>query len=113
MNGIYKSMTIHMNQISRYLVKIISKMTIKNIEYFCALCHGKLDYLKNMDMCYCQLMFTDERIHAYCSNDIRKLVQIPNSSQVVLNDYNDYVQNQLNEGIINLFTSYFNNLRTV
>ena len=68
-------------------------------------------------------MYTDERIHAYCrrnpsiqSNDsIRKLVQIPNSSQIVLNDHPDAnMQNQLNEEIkynsINLFTLYWDSM---
>jgi hypothetical protein len=56
-------------------------------------------------------MYTDERIHAYCrsagiqnNNDILKPIQLPNSSQVVLNDF---VRNQLNDEIINLFTSYW------
>ena len=60
-------------------------------------------------------MFTDARVHAYCRNagfqnnsDPRILVQIPNSSQIVLNAYDDYIQNQLNEEIINL--SYWNSM---
>ena len=51
-------------------------------------------------------MNTDERIHIYCrnagiqnNNDIRKLMPIPNSSQIVLNDRYDYIQNQLNDEI--------------
>jgi len=65
-------------------------------------------------------MNTVERIHAYCrnadiqnntNNDIRKLVQIPNSSQIVLNDGYNYIQNQLNDKIkdssIKLSTSYW------
>jgi hypothetical protein len=66
-------------------------------------------------------MYTDERIHAYChnaaiqnGNDTQKLVQIPNASQIVLDDRYDYIQNQLNEEIkhnsINLFTLYWNNI---
>ena len=62
-------------------------------------------------------MNTDERIHIYCrnagiqnNNDIRKLMPIPNSSQIVLNDRYDYIQNQLNDEIkynsINLSTSF-------
>ena len=66
-------------------------------------------------------MNTDERIHIYCrnagiqsNNDIRKLMPIPNSSQIVLNDRYDYIQNQLNDEIkydsINISTSYWNNI---
>ena len=62
-------------------------------------------------------MNTDERIHIYCrnagiqnNNDIRKLMPIPNSSQIVLNDRYDYIQNQLNDELkynsINLSTSF-------
>jgi hypothetical protein len=66
-------------------------------------------------------MYTDERIHICCrnagiqnNNGIRKLMPIPNSSQIVLNDrYVDthyYIQNQLNDKInynsINLLSSY-------
>ena len=62
-------------------------------------------------------MNTDERIHIYCrnagiqnNNDIRKLMPIPNSSQIVLNDRYNYIQNQLNDEIkynsINLSTSF-------
>jgi hypothetical protein len=66
-------------------------------------------------------MYTDERIHAYCrnvdiqsNNDIRKLVQIPNSSQIVLDDRHDYIQNHFNEEIkynsINLLTTYWDGI---
>jgi hypothetical protein len=69
-------------------------------------------------------MYTDERIHGYCRNDgiqnsngIRKLVKlvpIPNSSQIVLDAYDDYMQNQLNEEIkynsINLSASYIDSI---
>jgi hypothetical protein len=68
-------------------------------------------------------MYTDERIHAYCrhnpriqsNNSIQKLVQISNSSQIVLNDHPDAnMQNQLNEEIkynlITLFTSYWDSM---
>ena len=62
-------------------------------------------------------MFTDARVHVYCRNagfqnnsDTRKLIQTPNSSQVVLNAYDDYMQNQLNEEIISLSTSYWDSM---
>lgn len=66
-------------------------------------------------------MFTDERIHTYCrnadisnNNNIRKLVQISNSSQTVLNDEYGYIQNQLNDEIkynsINLLASYWDSV---
>jgi hypothetical protein len=65
-------------------------------------------------------MFTDERIHAYCrnkeiqNNSIRKLVQVSNSSQIVLNGGYDYVQNHLNDEIknnlVNLLASYWDNI---
>jgi hypothetical protein len=63
-------------------------------------------------------MFTDERVHTYChntnfqdNNNVLKLVQISNPSQIVLDDY---IQNQLNDEMkyssIKLFTSYWDNL---
>src|SRR5919106_1776654 len=60
----------------------------------------------------CLLLDLEERIHVYCrNNSIRKLVQIPNSSQIVLNDHPyAYMQNQLDEEIkynsINLFNFF-------
>jgi hypothetical protein len=62
-------------------------------------------------------MYTDERIHVYCRNNrIPRLVQIPNSSQIVLNDHydDDFMQNQLSEEIkynsINLITPYWDSM---
>jgi hypothetical protein len=66
-------------------------------------------------------MYTDERIHTYCrsthiqnNNDVRKLVQIPISSQIVLNDRYGYMQNQLSDEIkynsINLSISYWDSI---
>ena len=89
----------------------------------CDVCHDVLRFI-----CSSCSMYTDERIHAYCrrnpriqgNDSIRKLVQIPNSSQIVLNDFpdNDFpdanIQNQLTEEIkynsINLFTSYWDSM---
>ena len=79
---------------------------------YCDLCHDVLCF-----KCSSCSMNTDERIHIYCrnagiqnNNDIRKLMPIPNSSQIVLNDRYDYIQNQLNDEIkynsINLSTSF-------
>ena len=85
---------------------------------YCDVCEDVLCFV-----CSSCSMYTDERIHAYCrrnpsiqSNDsIRKLVQIPNSSQIVLNYHPDAnMQNRLNEEIkynsINLFTSYWDSM---
>ena len=66
-------------------------------------------------------MNTDERIHAYCrnasiqnNNDIRKLMQIQNSSQIVLNDRYSYIQNHLRDEIkynsINISISYWDSI---
>ena len=79
---------------------------------YCDVCQDVLRFI-----CSSCSMYTDERIHTYCrstriqnNHDIRKLVQLPNSSQIVLNDRYDYIQNQLNDGIkhnsINLSTSF-------
>ena len=86
---------------------------------YCDVCQDVLRFV-----CASCSTFTDERIHAYCrnagiqnnNNDIRKLVQIPNSSQIVLNDQHVnthyYIQNQLNDELkynsISLLTSYWN-----
>jgi len=84
---------------------------------YCEVCHDVLHFV-----CSSCAKFTDERIHAHCHNieiqndnsNKRKLVQIPNSSQIVLNDGYDHVQNQLNNEIknnlINLFTSYWDSV---
>jgi predicted amidophosphoribosyltransferase len=83
---------------------------------YCEFCHDVLRFI-----CSSCSMYTDERTHAYCNNcmiqldnDIRKLVQIPNLSQIVLDDRYNYVQNHLNEEIkynsINLFTTYWNSI---
>jgi|SoiMethySBSTD1v2_1073268.scaffolds.fasta_scaffold541399_2 hypothetical protein len=82
---------------------------------YCEVCQDVLCFI-----CSSCSMNTVERIHAYCrnadiqnntNNDIRKLVQIPNSSQIVLNDGYNYIQNQLNDKIkdssIKLSTSYW------
>jgi hypothetical protein len=66
-------------------------------------------------------MNTDERIHAYCrnasiqnNNDMRKLMQIQNSSQIVLNDRYSYIQNHLRDEIkynsINISISYWDSI---
>jgi hypothetical protein len=82
---------------------------------YCEVCQDVLSFL-----CSSCSMFTDERIHdcdnsmIQHDNDVRKLVQLPNSSQIVLDDRYNYVQNHLNEEIkynsINLFTSYWNSI---
>jgi hypothetical protein len=84
---------------------------------YCEVCQDVLYFI-----CSSCSMFTDERIHIHCRNtdiqndnsNIRKLVQIPNSSQIVLDDRYHYVQNHFNEEIkynsINLFTSYWDNI---
>jgi hypothetical protein len=79
---------------------------------YCDVCQDVLRFI-----CSSCSMYTDERIHTYCrstriknNHDIRKLVQLPNSSQIVLNDRYHYIQNQLNDEIeynsINLSTSF-------
>ena len=83
---------------------------------YCDVCQDVLRFV-----CSSCLMYTDERIHTYCrstriqnNNDIRKLVQIPNSSQIVLNDRYSYIQNQLSDEIkynsLNLLTSYWDSI---
>lgn len=77
---------------------------------YCDVCHDVLRFI-----CSSCLMYTDERIHAYCHNaDIRKLAQLPNSSQIVLSDNYGYIQSQLNDEIknnsINLLASYWENI---
>jgi hypothetical protein len=82
----------------------------------CDVCQDVLCFI-----CSSCSMYTDERIHTYRSstriqnnNDIRKLVQIPNSSQIVLNDRYSCIQNQLSDEIkynsINLLTSYWDSI---
>jgi hypothetical protein len=64
--------------------------------WYCEICHDVLCFI-----CSLCAKFTDERIHTHCHNteiqndnsSIRKLVQTLNSSQIVLNDDYDYVQN--------------------
>jgi hypothetical protein len=79
---------------------------------YCNVCQDVLCFV-----CSSCSIFTDERVHAYChnydadfqnTNNIQELVRIPNSSQIVLN--NDYMQNQFDEEIINISTSYWNNI---
>jgi len=83
---------------------------------YCDVCQDVLRFV-----CSSCSMYTDERIHTYCrstriqnSYDIRKLVQIPNSSQIVLNDRYSYIQNQLSDEIkynsLNLLTSYWDSI---
>ena len=79
---------------------------------YCDVCQEVLRFV-----CSSCPMFTDERIHVYCRNfeiqnrnDIRKLIQVPNSSQIVLNDQDNYVQNQLNEAIFNISASYWDSI---
>jgi hypothetical protein len=64
-------------------------------------------------------MNTDERFHPYCQNldtvkDKQKLIQRPQSSQLIMDDDHYHIQNQLNDEIkynsINLSTSYWNNI---
>ncbi|HZA70233.1 MAG TPA: hypothetical protein VE548_11090 [Nitrososphaeraceae archaeon] len=86
---------------------------------YCDTCQDVLRF-----RCSSCLMYTDERIHVYCRNgstlnnnnhtcleDTRKLVQIPNSSQIILNDDHNYIDYYFNDEIkynsINLFTSYW------
>lgn len=83
---------------------------------YCDACQDVLRFV-----CSSCSMYTDERIHTYCrstriqnSYDIRKLVQIPNSSQIVLNDRYSNIQNQLSDEIkynsLNLLTSYWDSI---
>lgn len=83
---------------------------------YCDVCQDVLRFV-----CSSCSMYTDERIHTYCRGtriqnnyDIRKLVQIPNSSQIVLNDRYSYIQNQLSDEIkynsLNLLTSYWDSI---
>ena len=83
---------------------------------YCDVCQDVLRFV-----CSSCSMYTDERIHTYCRStriqnnfDIRKLVQIPNSSQIVLNDRYSYIQNQLSDEIkynsLNLLTSYWDSI---
>jgi predicted amidophosphoribosyltransferase len=83
---------------------------------YCDVCQDVLRFV-----CSSCSMYTDERFHTYCrstriqnSYDIRKLVQIPNSSQIVLNDRYSYIQNQLSDEIkynsLNLLTSYWDSI---
>ena len=83
---------------------------------YCDVCQDVLRFV-----CSSCLMYTNERIHTYCRStriqnnyDIRKLVQIPNSSQIVLNDRYSYIQNQLSDEIkynsLNLLTSYWDSI---
>ena len=83
---------------------------------YCNVCQDVLRFV-----CSSCSMYIDERIHTYCRStriqynyDIRKLVQIPNSSQIVLNDRYSYIQNQLSDEIkynsLNLLTSYWDGI---
>ena len=82
---------------------------------YCEICQEVLCFV-----CSSCSMFTDERIHTFCrntdirNNSIRKLVQVSNSSQIVLNDGYYYPQNHLNDEIknnsINLLASYWDSI---
>jgi hypothetical protein len=89
---------------------------------YCNVCQDVLQF-----RCSSCLMHTDERIHIYCHNvsilnnnnhtyleDTQKLVQIPNSSQIILNDDHNYMDYYFNDEIkynsINLFTSYWEDI---
>jgi hypothetical protein len=83
---------------------------------YCDVCQDVLRFV-----CSSCSIYTDERIHTYCRStriqnnyNIRKLVQIPNSSQIVLNDRYSYIQNQLSDEIkynsLNLLTSYWDSI---
>ncbi len=84
---------------------------------YCDICQDVLRFV-----CSSCSMSTDERIHTHRrsastqnNNDIRKLVHIPNSSQIALNDdCYGYIQNQLSDEIkynsINLSVSYWDSI---
>lgn len=83
---------------------------------YCDVCHDVLCFT-----CSSCSMNTDERIPAYCrnasiqkNNDLRKLMQIQNSSQIVLNDRYGYIQNHLRDEIkynsINMSISYWDSI---
>ena len=85
---------------------------------YCNVCHDVLYFT-----CSSCSMITDERFHAYCQNpdiinndlkDKQKLLQRPQSSQLIMDDDHYHIQNQLNDEIkynsINLSTSYWNNM---
>jgi hypothetical protein len=87
---------------------------------YCNVCHDVLYFT-----CSSCFLNTDERIHAYCRNprnpdtvnyleDKQKLIQSPQSSQLIMDDDHYHIQNQLNDAIkynsINLSTSYWNNM---
>jgi hypothetical protein len=83
---------------------------------YCDVCQDVLRFV-----CPSCSMYTDERIHTYCRSiriqnnyDIRKLVQIPNTFQIVLDDPYSYIQNQLSDEIkynsLNLLTSYWDGI---
>ena len=83
---------------------------------YCDVCQDVLRFV-----CSSCSMYTDERIHTYCRStriqnnyDIRKLVQIPNTSQIVLNDRYSYIHNQLSDEIkynsLDLLTSYWDSI---
>ena len=85
---------------------------------YCNVCHDILYFT-----CSSCSMITDERFHAYCQNpdiinndlkDKQKLLQRPQSSQLIMDDDHYHIQNQFNDEIkynsINLSTSYWNNI---
>ena len=81
---------------------------------YCNVCHDVLYFT-----CSSCSMNTDERFHPYCQNpdtvkDKQKLIQRPQSSQLIMDDDHYHIQNQLNDEIkynsINLSTSYWNNI---
>ena len=85
---------------------------------YCNVCHDVLYFT-----CSSCSMNTDERFHAYCRNpdtvnnnleDKQKLIQRPESSQLIMDGDHYHIQNQLNDEIkynsINLSTSYWNNI---
>ena len=84
---------------------------------YCNVCHDILYFT-----CSSCSMITDERFHAYCQNpdvnnnlkDKQKLLQRPQSSQLIMDEDHYHIQNQLNDEIkynsINISTSYWNNM---
>jgi hypothetical protein len=83
---------------------------------YCDVCQDVLRFV-----CSSCSMYTDERIHVHChhagiqnNSDIRNLVQIPNTSQIVLDDLHGHIQNHLHEEIkynsINLLTTYWDSI---
>ena len=82
---------------------------------YCNVCQGVLGFI-----CSSCSSYTDERIHTHCRDDgiqnsnNTQVTQIPNSSQIVLDDRYDYMQKHLSDEIkfnsINFMTSNWNNM---